>query len=231
MIPVQFRPKYDVEQYVIHFQFPEETIGEDILLSVAAESGETPPSLSLGPIFRLQNNAFVVVAGGAAGEIYKISCSVGDISYEGLVAVKKSSANIPAGTAAAPFIKGVTTPPYATYIYDVLSTAAQSASGFHIQDPVDPISISVKALNGDHRLLIVTYENYPPEYISLGVHAADGTHSSVIQDYKNYPPESFAISAMAQSGMHKVEQIVYLNYAPESITVGARALNGQHAIA
>ena len=126
MIPVQFRPKYEIEQYIITFQFPEGSTG-DVKLAIEVEVGE--PGLLLGPVFRFQYTVSVGIVGGVPGSVYRILCSFGDMEFVGRVAVKESAAVVPDGAAVAPFTQVVTTPQYPIQVAEVTSISVTPLGG------------------------------------------------------------------------------------------------------
>lgn len=224
MIPVQFRPKYALEQYVVTFRFPTGLSG-DVTVSSEVETGE--PGLLVGPFFRFQETVSVVVSGGYPGSVYKIFCSLGDFEFVGRIAVKNSPAVLPSNTPVAPFTKLVTTPPYPVPVEDSIDSYSKALLGIRWTLPIGEVGLSSHALDGVHRELIAKYE-YGPEDIEVSSHALAGTHRPLIAKYENYEPEEIQIFSYALNGVHKLVLLAYTNYVPEEIEVTSYALSGTH---
>lgn len=224
MIPVQFRPKYDIEQYVITFQFPEGTIG-DVSLAVEVEVGE--PGLLLGPVFSFQHTVSVGIAGGVPGSVYRILCSFGDVEFVGRVAVKESAAVMPEGASVAPFTQSVTTPPYPIIFFDSLNVTAETSRGVQWEQPLDELNIGALTVGGSLREVLQTYTIDPDPVDIFAITFAgelEDAHDPLKQ--YDYGSESLDIGATTTGGSIKLTLLRYENYLPESFDIGGITTGG-----
>lgn len=119
-----------------------------------------------------------------------------------------------------------TTPPYSVYVVDSFNAYSRAADGRVIEMPLDELSTSSHALDGQLRDVVHAYQNYRAESLNTGSYALDGTLRTILVSYENYPQESVNTGSYALNGTIRVSLIAYPNYQPESLDASSHALDG-----